>query len=278
VIAEVLTRARVYVALGFSVIPIPCPRPGVPEGHPGDGKTPAIPWRPFQDRPATDEVLVAWFAGKASNLAIITGAVSGLVVVDVDDPHAAPWGARHLPYTPWQTRTARGYHLFYGHPGIPVRNRARLDTGNGRLAIDVRGDGGYVIAPGSVHASGAVYREAGDWTATRGEVPVFRLDWIAAPPRPHVPRGPLPRPGGDLAERARRYLAAIPRPEIGAGSDAAVFEVACRLVRGFELAPAAVEALLWEWAGGRPGWTRAWVAAKVEHAERYGSEPVGGLR
>ena len=31
-------------------------------------------------------------------------------------------------------------------------------------------------------------------------------------------------------------------------------------------------------AGGRLGWTREWVAEKVEHAERYGTEPVGALR
>jgi cytochrome P450 len=38
------------------------------------------------------------------------------------------------------------------------------------------------------------------------------------------------------------------------------------------------EARLWEWAGGRTGWTRDWIARKVQHAERYGSEPVGALR
>ena len=53
-----------------------------------------------------------------------------------------------------------------------------------------------------------------------------------------------------------RYLAAIPRPEIGAGSDVATLYAACRLVRGFALTRADAEALLWEWAGGRPGWTR----------------------
>jgi hypothetical protein len=81
-----------------------------------------------------------------------------------------------------------------------------------------------------------------------------------------------------MAIRANRYLAAIAPPEIGQGSDAAVLYAACRLVRGFGLAPSDAEMLLWEWAGGRPGWTREWIAEKVAHAEQYGTEPVGALR
>lgn len=49
---------------------------------------------------------------------------------------------------------------------------------------------------------------------------------------------------GGVVERARRYLAAIPQPEIGSGSDTATLYAACRLVRGFGLSPDAAEALL----------------------------------
>jgi hypothetical protein len=49
-------------------------------------------------------------------------------------------------------------------------------------------------------------------------------------------------------------------------------------VRGFELADGDAIALLWEWCGGRQGWTHAWVAAKVAHALRYGTEPIGAMR
>ena len=79
-------------------------------------------------------------------------------------------------------------------------------------------------------------------------------------------------------DRARIYLAAIPRPQIGAGSDNATLYAACRLVRGFGLCAADAETLLWDWAGGRHGWTRDWVAKKVAHANRYGTEPMGALR
>ena len=130
--------------------------------------------------------------------------------------------------------------------------------------------------PGLHKTDFTVYTEAGDWT--RDDVPRFWPGWLARPERPVVPTPSRPRPAGDVVERARRYLAAIPRPEIGAGSDAATLSAACRLVRGFALSEAEAESLLWEWAGGRPGWDRAWVARKVQHAARYGTEPIGGLR
>ena len=261
---------------GLSVIPVPPPRPGAPTGTPGDGKVPTIAWREFQDRLPTEQELGAWFGTEPTNLAIVTGAVSNVVVIDADSIEALQWATKHLPYTPWQTQTARGFHLFYRHPGVEVRNRARIETRDGRVAIDVRGDGGYVIAPGSVHANGAPYAFAGDWT--RDDVPRFWPGWLQRPTRPSQTRPPGPPPTGDVVERARRYLAAIPPPTIGAGSDAQTLYAACRLARGFDLSAADAEDLLWAWAGGRPGWTRNWIAEKVTHALRYGSEPMGALR
>ncbi len=215
------------------------------------------------------------------NLAIITGAISDVVVIDADAPDALAWCTSNLPYTPWQTETARGFHLFYRHPGINVANRARLETRDGRLPIDCRGDGGFVIAPGSIHATGARYREAGDWTVPHDQLPRFWPGWIQRPTRSTsqvISQNHLARPTGNLIDRARRYLAAIPPPTIGAGSDNATLYAACRLVRGFGLDAPDAESLLFAWAGGRPGWTREWIAAKVAAAVRYGSEPVGALR
>jgi Bifunctional DNA primase/polymerase, N-terminal len=263
---------------GLSVIPVPRPRPGVPPGEPGDGKVPALAWREYQRRVPTEAEIAEWFSGAPMNLAVVTGAVSDVVVVDADSPEAVRWLVRRLPYTPWQTQTARGFHVWYRHPGVLVANRARLETRNGTIAIDVRGDGGYVIAPGSIHASGAEYLEAGDWSVPRERIPRFWPGWLQRPTRRSAPRPTLPRPTGDLVERARRYLAAVPRPEIGQGSDNATLYAACRLVRGFGLTASEAEALLWDWAGGRPGWTRDWIARKVAHAERYGTEPIGALR
>lgn len=257
---------------GLNVVSVPRP------GGRHDGKVPIVSWKRWQTDRQTEADVVALVGDRESNLAIITGHVSGVVVVDVDRDDALTWVHARLPYTPWQTRTGKGWHLFYQHPGVMVRNRARLDTGDGTLAVDVRGDKGYVIAPGSLHASGARYTFAGDWTHPPARLPRFWPGWIAKAERPR-PSSPLtPRPTGDLVERARRYLAAIPRPEIGQGSDAAVLSAACRLVRGFALDELEAVALLDEWAGGRPGWDREWIAAKVRNAAKYGDEPIGAYR
>jgi len=277
---SVLEIARQLLACGLSVIPVPRPRSGVPPGQPGDGKVPALAWRPYQHRLPTCEEIDQWFGDAPMNLAVITGAISGVVVIDADEREAVRAMVRRLPYTPWQTETSRGFHLWYRHPGVRVPNRARVETTDGRLAVDVRGDGGYVIAPGSIHATGCEYRFAGDWREPRERVPTFWPGWLVRPSRPPAPA--LPRPESseprDPVERARRYLLAIPKPEIGAGSDRAVLYAACRLVRGFALSPVETEHLLWEWAGNRAGWTREWITQKVAHAERYGTEPFGALR
>jgi hypothetical protein len=271
-----LDQALRLLQRGLSVIPVPRPRPGIPAGRPGDGKVPAIAWREYQKRLPTEDEIRGWFTTDM-NIAVITGMVSNVVVIDGDSPESVRWLTKHLPYTPWQTQTARGFHLWYRHPGVHVANRARIETGDGRLAIDLRGDNGFVIVAGSIHASGAVYLEAGDWTEPRERVPVFWPGWLQRPARPAAPRATT-RPTGDVVERARRYLAAIPRPEIGQGSDVATLSAACRLTRGFGLTEGDAIALLWAWAGGRPGWTHGWIAEKVRHAQRYGTEPIGALR
>jgi hypothetical protein len=279
--ANIVTVAHRLLALELGVIPIPRPRPGVPPGTPGDGKVPSIPWREFQTRLPTADEIREWFGRTPMNLAVVTGAVSGVVVIDADARDALRWAVRHLPYTPWQTETARGFHLWYRHPGLHVPNRARMATQDGRLALDVRGDGGYVIAPGSVHASGVEYQFAGDWNEPRARVPVFWPGWLERTPRQVIERraraSHQPTTQTDILTRARAYLAAIPRPEIGAGSDQATFYAACRLVHGFALAATDAEDLLWAWAGGRPGWTREWVARKVVSAKKHGTEADGAL-
>jgi hypothetical protein len=282
---------------GLSVIPVPRPRAGAEKGTPGDGKVPAIRWREYQERLATETELANWFGGEPMNLAIVTGAISDVVVIDCDSPAAMAWAKRRLPYTPWQTKTIKGYHLFYRHPGVRITNRSHIETQDGKLSIDVRGDGGFVVVAPSHHAAldddqrvtgtDGTYSEAGDWRIPRDRIPRFWPGWIARPTRPSssqssssqpISSRPATRSPPDLLARARKYLDAIPRPEIGAGSDTATLCAACKILRGFGLNHAETEDLLWAWAGNRAGWTRAWIAEKVRNAHRYGSEPHGALR
>lgn len=216
--ATPLDFALALARRGLSVIPVPPPG----DGH--DGKRPVIAWKRYQTTRPTETELRLWFGRAPMNLAIITGAVSGVIVV-------------------------------------------------------VRGDGGFVIGPGSVHASGRRYTAAGNWRMLASDLPVFDVSLLAPLPRPLAP--PSPRDfsgqGADAITRARAYVAKVPPPIIGQGSDADMFRVACRLVRGFGLTEDETFSVLWSWSGGRPGWTPEWVAVKVRNAVRFGTERVGGL-
>jgi len=278
-VPSTLTIARRLVTRGLSVFPVPPPRLGARPGEPGDGKVPAMKWGTYQHRLPTPQELSQWFQCPRMNIAVVTGACSGVVVIDLDSEAALTWARAHLPQTPWQTETAKGLHLWFQHPGVPVANRARLATDAGKLLLDVRGDGGYVMAPGSVHATGHRYRCLGDWHVPRVQLPRFCPSWLDVPVATlheevtkHSTRAVV-----DAHVRARAYLAATPRPEIGHGSDLATFTAACRLVRGFALSELDTEHLLWEWAGDRPGWTRGWITQKVQSAHKHGKELIGAL-
>lgn len=117
-----------------------------------------------------------WTRWPSANVAVRTGAASGLVVIDIDPDHGGVATMRRLvdthgPVTrgPMVRTGSGGWHAYFHHPGEPVRNSAGTRLGTG---VDVRGDGGYVIAPPSRHASGRPYR----WDVV-GEPPVLD-DWL----------------------------------------------------------------------------------------------------
>src|SRR5713101_1838848 len=93
---------------GLSVIPLDHPAETTQTDPKRIGKVPALSsWKRFQDTHATDDNLLEWFGnGRCRNIAIVTGAVSNVVVVDCDTPEAIPWADAHLPPTPMITRTA----------------------------------------------------------------------------------------------------------------------------------------------------------------------------
>ncbi len=146
---ERAAAARAYLRRGWSVVPL---RPRE--------KRPLIRWEAFQTRRATDAELETWFARwPEANIGIVTGAISGLVVVDVDPAHGGADSLRRLerrhgvlPATIEALTGGDGRHVYFRHPGGIVRNRAGLAQG-----IDLRGDGGYVVAPPSRHPSGRDY-------------------------------------------------------------------------------------------------------------------------
>jgi hypothetical protein len=102
-----------------------------------------------------------WSMWPVSNVGIATGAVSGLVVVDIDFKNGAEATLRDL-YAAGksfgderlQVRTpGPGFHLYYRHPGGTIRSGTNV-IGPG---IDIRADGAYVCAPPSIGVNGPYY-------------------------------------------------------------------------------------------------------------------------
>jgi hypothetical protein len=147
-----------------------------------------FPCRPRDKRPATasgvkdattdlETIRQWWRPAPDLNLALATGAVSGIFVLDLDGIDAEAELRRlekeHGPLPPTvESITARGRHAFFKMPLAPVRNSA------GRIApgIDVRGDGGYVLVPPSVHPSGRRYAWSVDSAGDFASAP----DWLIA--------------------------------------------------------------------------------------------------
>lgn len=286
---DMLTIAQWLVhERGFSVIPLDHPTETTQTDPKRIGKIPVIPsWKAFQAARPTDDNLQAWFGnGRRRNIAIVTGAVSRIVVIDCDSPEAIAWADAHLPPTPLGTRTAKGQHRSYRHPGVPVRNKARIRTSDPAVKIDIRGDGGFVVAPGSLHQTGVTYERIGEWPPI-DELPVFDPAWLE-PEKPDVPAGETrqvrrARERADrkdyehLHRRGRAYLDATPPAIEGQGGDAHTFQVCCRLVRGFDLTDADTLELLRDWNQRCvPPWPEGELLEKIQGARKYGDESIGG--
>jgi hypothetical protein len=113
------------------------------------------------------------------NVAIATGAVSNLVAIDVDGAEAAlaQLEAKHgaLPPTV-ETITARGRHILLRHPGGIVPS----SVGKIAAGIDVKADGGYIVAPPSLHPSGKRYCWSVDCAKEIAPAPGWLIEKIAA--------------------------------------------------------------------------------------------------
>lgn len=123
-----------------------------------DDKRPAIKWAEYQERlPTPDEVCQWWDTWPDAEIALITGALSGVVVVDCDNEDAL-----HAAYdagmrSPIRVKTKRGHHLYFKHPRDGVRRGPRAGVNSRgqdwpRIdGLDFRGDGSYALLPPSTN-------------------------------------------------------------------------------------------------------------------------------
>jgi hypothetical protein len=148
------------------------------------GKEPAI--KDNLRLAAVDPAIIGKMWGELGqwNIGLTTGARSGVWVLDVD----ADKGGREtlngleaehgkLPVTV-EVVTANGWHLYFRWPdGVEIRNAQHRDDLPG---LDWRGEGGYVLAPPSVHPSGDVYAWALNGAADFARAPTWLLELVTA--------------------------------------------------------------------------------------------------
>lgn len=128
--SELFETVLKYHKLGFSMIP---------SGGGPSGKAPLIAWTEYQKRLPTIEELNEWENKYHPKLwGLVTGAISGVFVIDCDTPEAAAY-LESTGLKP-QVRTPRGgAHFYFIHPGFPIKTVTAILPG-----IDCRGDGGFV--------------------------------------------------------------------------------------------------------------------------------------
>jgi hypothetical protein len=148
---------------------------------------------------------------RLANIGIPTGAINGIFVLDVDtiEGHGVDGiasmrelEARHgqLPETLTVVSPSGSRHYYFQHPGTKVKN-STSELGPG---IDVRGDGGMVIAPPSRGKHGGEYK----WL-DEGASPVAAPEWLVQRVTEARQSASTAEPEADIDELAAA-LAAIP--------------------------------------------------------------------
>lgn len=165
-----------YAKLGWCVLPVhtiidgkcSCGKPDCPSA----GKHPATV-NGVKDATADKDQLKRWFGnGHLYNIGIAAGAGSKLAILDIDPKHGGDETIKQytVPRTLEVITGSGGRHHYFADPEGSMRNSSgKLGDG-----LDVRGTGGYVVAPPSLHVSGHEYRWAVDPRAMQlAQVPAW---------------------------------------------------------------------------------------------------------
>ncbi len=197
--ATKLDQILAYAARGWRVLPLhypieledgaigcSCERPPCSIGkHP-------MTTHGLLDATVDTATIAGWFKqDPACGWGVATGAASGVVVLDVDPRHGGDESLHDLeqrygtlPSTIITLTGSGGAHYWFKHPGGKVSNSAGI-LGSG---LDIRGDGGYVVVPPSMHLLRKAYRwdegHRPDGPAA-AELAILPR-WIAQPEYEHV--------------------------------------------------------------------------------------------
>jgi hypothetical protein len=182
-----LAAALKYAQLGWAVLPLYGLKQGAclcgdancrsPGKHPHRELVP----HGVHDASKDAKRITEWFNRVPSaNVGIATGAASGFVVLDIDprngsDDTLAELQRQHgkIPETATQLTGGGGYHYLFAYDGQRLRSPGR--------GLDVKGDGGYIVAEPSTHASGGSYAWEGSADPTDGHPLADPPAWMISP-------------------------------------------------------------------------------------------------
>jgi len=140
--------ALAYAELGWSVFPI------IPKE-----KKPKIKWEKYQKERATEEQINSWWKKwPDANIGIITGKISDIIVMDIDsqkgrENYIVAFDELHSTISQ-KTGKPEALQLFFKHP----KDRDYPNMAGMFTDVDVRADGGYVVAAPSIHPNGVQYQ------------------------------------------------------------------------------------------------------------------------
>lgn len=264
--SDVLDKALALARRGFRIFPL------VP-----DGRKPVLSDWPAKAT-ADETALTGWWQiWPQANIGICT---SGLLVVDVDVKHgklgydsllALELNGIPFPDTLTTLTPSGGRHLFY-RPDKSIRNGVNT-LGAG---LDIRGEHGYVIAPGSRVPEGVyAFLDADAPIAIAPEALQSRC--AASEQAPVVQTPPIAIDQELAVQRAREWLITTPLAIEGEGGDARTYTVICH-VRDFGVSEAHASEVLAEWnTRCIPSWDQAELARKIANAYQYAKDSLGNL-
>lgn len=193
-----MENAIELTTFGFKVVPVHTPinTGGVISctckagcGCKSIGKHP-IPFKWAEAASGDEASIKAWWKTfKNANLGVVAGIQSGVVVVDIDPRNGGDDSLGDLmgrngkfPDTATVITGSGGTHYYFKHPGGTVKN----SSGAIGAGIDCKGDGGFVVGPGSLHQCGGFY----DWEGSSSpkeagfaEMPKWLQEIVYSPPK-----------------------------------------------------------------------------------------------
>lgn len=161
---ERLDAALKYREMGLSIIPIrrkalkgPFKTEEEKASAIKENKRPLMEWKKYQQERAVQGEIEAWFKRQTDlNIAVVTGKISGICIVDVDTPEGKDEILNYLPDSlecPTCTTPRGGVHYYFKLPEKPLPNNVGVIPG-----CDFRGEGGYALCPPSDNGNGSRYK------------------------------------------------------------------------------------------------------------------------